>query len=145
MCVSFPASTFYRRWHQAAGGDALFREGQKQTPPERLLQAVWHHQRLLRDQLRTLDGTPVRVLHPGFWNRESGPDFRGAVVQFGSEPPRAGDIEIDLEATNWHAHRHDRNPAFTNVVLYVTWNADTKTSLNFPVLALHASLDAPLS
>ena len=67
------------------------------SPPEILLQAVWRHQRLLREQLATLDGRTVRILHPGFLNREGGPDFRGAVVQFGEEPPRTGDVEVDIE------------------------------------------------
>ncbi len=56
-------------------------------------------------ELRTLDGQPVRVLHPGFWNHEAGPDFRGAVLQFGQDEPRSGDIEIDLLPQNWQAHQ----------------------------------------
>ena len=48
------------------------------------MSTVATRQRLLRDQLMTLDGETVRVLHPGFKNHEAGPDFRGAVVQIGS-------------------------------------------------------------
>ena len=58
------------------------------APPEKLLQAVWQHQRLQRDQLKTADGKSVRVLHPGFASVEGGPDFRGAVLQIGDETPR---------------------------------------------------------
>jgi hypothetical protein len=39
---------------------------------------------LLREQLNTLGGRNVRVLHPGFHSRAAGPDFRGMVLQFGS-------------------------------------------------------------
>src|SRR5436190_18037027 len=105
---------FYARWRwQGLVAPALREDA---PPPERLVQAIWQHQRLRRDQLVTLDGQPVRVLHPGFANLEGGPDFRGAVIQFGSELPLSGDVEVDLRASGWHAHGHHRNPAFSNVI-----------------------------
>jgi hypothetical protein len=96
------------------------------APPEKLLQAVWQHQRLQRNRLTTLDGKILRVLHPGFASTEGGPDFRGAVLQFEGEPPFAGDVEIDLQSSGWRAHGHDRNPNFKNVVLHVVWEASGK-------------------
>jgi hypothetical protein len=113
---------FYADWrNQSRVGDVLHdKDG---FPTERLLQAIWRHQRLLRDQLKTLDGKNVRVLHPGFVSAEGGPDFSGAVIQIGGEPPRSGDVEIDLRSNGWHAHGHDRNPNFKNVILHVVWNA----------------------
>ncbi|HWH71820.1 MAG TPA: DUF2851 family protein, partial [Candidatus Sulfotelmatobacter sp.] len=113
-------------------------------PPERLLQGIWQHQRLRRDQLQTADGQPVRVLHPGFRNLESGPDFRGAVVQVGEGPPRAGDVEVDLRASGWHAHGHDSNPAFGNVILHVVWEGERPVTGAPPRLILRPVLDAPL-
>ncbi len=100
-------------------------------PPERLLQAVWRHQRLQRDRLQTADGRSVRVLHPGFVSVEGGPDFRGAVIQIGDDAPCSGDVEIDLRAGNWRAHGHDRNPDFKNVLLHVVWD-DTRPLPNAP-------------
>jgi len=79
----------YAQWRVRCGVVPVLRED-RDSPPERLLQAVWQHQRLLRAQLKTLDGQPVRVLHPGFRSAEGGPDFRSAIVQIGDEPPRAG-------------------------------------------------------
>ena len=114
------------------------------SPPEYLLQSIWLHQRLLRDRFRTLEGQEVRVLHPGFLSVESGPDFRGAVVQVGEAPARAGDIEVDLRPGGWRAHGHDRNPAFANVILHVTWEAEGVIGGAPPVLALRGLLDAPL-
>jgi hypothetical protein len=111
-------------------------------PPEKLLQAIWHHQRLLRSDLKTFDGKPLRVLHPGFWNRESGPDFRGAVIQIGDQT-KTGDIEIDLHSAGWRGHGHDTNPAFRNVVLHVLWE-NGQSPANLPVLVMKSSLDAPL-
>lgn len=117
------------------------------VPPERLLQAVWLHQRVQRDRLQTLDGQPVRVLHPGFLSREGGPDFRDALIRFGDESPRQGDVEVDLRASGWHAHGHDRNPHFKDVILHVVWDAETaakSVATERPVLRLKPVLDAPV-
>ena len=118
---------------------------EKDAPPERLLQAIWRHQRLRRDRLRTADGRAVRILHPGFVSVEGGPDFRDAVIQIGDAVPCSGDVEIDLRAGGWRAHGHDRNPAFQNVLLHVVWD-DTRPIPNAPpALPLSHSLDAPLA
>jgi len=110
----------YAEWRQQAPWQLSLLE-RSDTPSEDLLQAVWFHQRLLRDRLVTLDGERVRVLHPGFWSHEPGPDFRGAVIQIGHAAPVQGDVEIDLRPADWKAHGHDTNPAFRNVVLHVIW------------------------
>jgi hypothetical protein len=109
-----------------------------------LLQAVWHHQRLLRDRLVTADGRRVRVLHPGFWNHGAGPDFRDAVVQFASETPVSGDVEVDLRPGGWRAHAHDINADYRQVVLRVVWESGPGNAPALPVLALKGFLDAPL-
>jgi hypothetical protein len=117
--VSSPEN-FYARWRrQAQGGDALH---DQPFPAERLVQAIWQHQRLRRGELKTPGGKRIRVVHPGFANLEGGPDFRGAVVQIGSEAPRSGDVEVDLRSSGWHAHGHDRNPNFQSVLLHVIWD-----------------------
>src|SRR6201999_3805666 len=120
------SQNFYAGWRAQRYLAPALREHEA-SPPEMLLQAVWRHQRLLREQLTTLDGRSVRILHPGFINREGGPDFRGAVVQFGDEPPRTGDVEVDLESAGWRAHGHDKNPNFNNIVLHVIWNGTPST------------------
>ena len=89
------AENFYAAWRERCRAVNLLHDGGT-VPPEKLLQAVWQHQRLKRDQLKTSDGKTVRVLHPGFASAEGGPDFRGAVLQFENEKPVAGDVEIDL-------------------------------------------------
>jgi hypothetical protein len=142
------AENFYAVWrNQGRAGDVLCdKDG---FPAERLLQAVWRHQRLQRDRLKTLDGQAVRVLHPGFTSVEGGPDFRGAVIQTGGEPPRSGDVEIDLRSHGWHAHGHDRNPNFQNVILHVVWETGSPATgparIGRPLtLPINDSLDAPL-
>jgi hypothetical protein len=143
--VTFSHPDFYAQWRAQQEARSLLAEPGSRHPPERLLQSIWHHQRLLRNELRTTDGRPMRVLHPGFWNHEAGPDFRGAVVQFGQDAPCSGDIEIDLVSRNWRGHQHDGNPAFANVILHVLWVATPETSCPSPALALEPFLDMPLA
>lgn len=137
-----PASiNHYAQWRARQGVAATLRDS-SDAPPEKLLQSIWQQQRLCREQLRTLDGQTLRVLHPGFASVEGGPDFRGAVLQFGSAAPVSGDIEVDLHDSGWHAHGHDQNPAFKQVILHVVWNGKLSAILP-PTLALHNVLDAP--
>jgi hypothetical protein len=140
----FPALTsFYAQWRVRCGVVQVLRED-LESPPERLLQTIWQHQRLRRDQLQTLDGQALRVLHPGFRSLEGGPDFRQALVQWGDEPPRIGDVEVDLRSSGWRAHGHDRNPAFQNVILHVIWDSERSLPGAPPLLLLRPVLDAPL-
>lgn len=113
-------------------------------PPERWMQQLWRHQRLRRNSLRLTNGQPLRILHPGFWNREAGPDFRGAIVQIGDAPPLSGDIEVDRHPTAWFQHGHARNPAYRAVVLHVVWNT-APSHPELPTLALEPHLDGPLA
>lgn len=139
----FPAN-FYAAWRSTRVYPDMLGEASEAPPPEKLLQQIWQHQRLQHDRLLTLDNRPVRVLHPGFWNHEAGPDFRGAVLQIGSDPPLGGDVEIDPLAGDWRAHGHDRNPAYHKVLLHVVWDAKRGTTGALPTLCLRSRLDAPL-
>ncbi len=125
--MNLNADNFYARWREQHRAVHTLRD-QNAIPPEKLLQAVWQHQRIQRDQLQTADGQTLRVLHPGFASEEGGPDFRGAVLQFADEKPVAGDVEIDLQPGGWRAHSHDRNPNFKNVILHVVWDVAARVS-----------------
>lgn len=147
------SENFYAQWRTRVCVQHFLRD--EQFPAERLLQAIWQHQRLRRGELKTAGGKSVRVFHPGFASLEGGPDFRGAVLQIGGDAPRSGDVEVDLRAAGWRAHGHDRNPNFQNVLLHVVWDGpgaelsgrgDGSVSNAPPVvLPLKDVLDAPLS
>ena len=140
MIVS--SENFYTQWRSRIRANYLRDEA---YPAEKLVQAIWQHQRLRRGELKTAAGSPVRVFHPGFANLEGGPDFRGAVLQIGNETPCSGDVEIDLRAAGWRAHGHDRNPNFKNVLLHVVWEEARGQNGTHPtVMSLKNVLDAPL-
>lgn len=141
------SSTLYARWRSGLReSDATLHEGGAPLPPsERLVQAIWQHQRICRDKLTTSDARAVRVLHPGFLNREAGPDFLQAIIQIGEEAAVSGDIEVDLAARGWRDHGHHDNPAYRNVILHVVWSASAKSPHPLPILSLERVLDAPLA
>jgi hypothetical protein len=143
--VSRLPDNFYARWRAQNGLTPALSED-ADVPPERLLQAVWQHQRLCRDRLRTSDGKSVRVLHPGFISVEGGPDFRGAVIQIGDDAPRSGDVEVDIRTGGWRSHGHDKNVNFAGVILHVVWDGDAKGSglASMATLPLSHALDSPL-
>lgn len=136
--VGIPLS-FYAEARLRAGTIPVLREDEP-APPERLLQAIWYHQRIHREQLRTIDGRSLQVLHPGFWNREAGPDFRKALLQFEDGKLVEGDVEVDVRSSGWRDHGHDRNSAFAGVQLHVVWHPDRPSPL--PTLHLPSVLDA---
>jgi Protein of unknown function (DUF2851) len=136
-------ASFYALWRVRCGAVSVLHDDHD-SPPERLLQSIWQYQRLIREQLKTLDDQPVRILHPGFRSVEGGPDFRDAIVQVGDGPPQSGDVEVDLRSSGWHAHGHDRNPAFQNVILHVIWESERTANGAPPTLLLRHALDAPL-
>jgi hypothetical protein len=137
--VGYGSHNSYAVGRERAFREMLLRDGDEAVP-ERALQVIWQHQRL-REPLHLTDGREVRVLHPGFWNHEAGPDFRHAVIALAGAAPRRGDVEVDVEPAGWHAHGHDVNPAFANVVLRVVWSA--RGGSPEPLLPLQPQLDSP--
>ncbi|MBL9127983.1 MAG: DUF2851 family protein, partial [Verrucomicrobiales bacterium] len=134
----------YLAWRNGSEPQLRLGESLRQgAPPERWLQEIWAHQRIQRERLATSDAKPVRILHPGFLNHESGPDFLKAVVQIGTGTPTTGDIEIDLRSSLWRSHGHAQNPAYANVVLHVVWDPPDATP-PLPTLSLRDVLDAPV-
>ena len=52
---------------------------------ERHVQAIWYDSALRPATLRTVRGGELRVVDPGVWNLEAGPDFRRAVLEVGRD------------------------------------------------------------
>lgn len=114
---------------------------------ELLLQKLWLRGDFDPARLQTENGEPVNVLHPGTWNRLSGPDFRGARLVIGDREIH-GDVELHFRVGAWTQHGHDCDPAYDNVVLHVvlfppsgpTPAARTSQGRILPVLSLVGSL-----
>jgi hypothetical protein len=120
----FPMSERYRALLGAGGGE--LREGgpRRALAPcsERQLQCVWYNPELRPKRLLSSEGEELRVLDPGRWNLESGPDFIGAVLET-VEPRRrlTGDVEIHIDPGDWLAHGHQSDPNYDAVCAHVSY------------------------
>lgn len=112
---------------------------------EQRLARLWHD-RELPAALYTTDGRPLQVIYPGTWTRVDGPDFRGAMLELGGHLLR-GDIEIHVQASGWNSHRHQRDPAYRDVILHVVLHDDLGAPVangdgtQLPTLVLAAFID----
>lgn len=88
------------------------------TLAERVIQRIWLNQDFVRENLRCVSGKALRVLNPGRWNLQGGPDFTDAQLQIGDET-LVGDVEIHFRSGDWNSHGHQHNSAFNRVRLHV--------------------------
>lgn len=104
---------------------------------------LWEN-KLLRSPLITEDGNLIEIIHPGFRNDDSGPDFLNARIMIDSTV-WAGNVEIHISASDWYNHRHHADKSYDNVILHVVYNADktTFTTLReeIPVLSVKNCFD----
>ena len=90
---------------------------------EDLLHYIWKFRKFNSKSLRTVRGNVLNVLDPGKHNKYSGPDFTDARIEIDGQL-WAGNVEIHLNSSDWYAHRHHMDPAYSNLVLHVVWNCD---------------------
>lgn len=90
---------------------------------ESFLHFLWRWKRFDSNSLKTTQGQPLEILHPGEWNRHSGPDFFNARVRMDGAL-WAGNIELHVQASEWDAHGHSGDPAYDNVLLHVVYEED---------------------
>lgn len=88
---------------------------------EELLHAAWQFGLFDKTGLITDEGDEVEILHPGLYNKNSGPDFFNGRVRIGGVQ-MAGNIEIHVKSDDWYAHGHQTDSAYENVVLHVVWD-----------------------
>lgn len=104
----------YERLRQQAATTSL-EEPSEMAEAE--LQRLWQ-QAIFPENLASEEGHRLRILSPGWLNKSGGPDFSNAQIDFNGEI-FTGDVEIHHRINDWYAHRHDRDPAYNNVVLHV--------------------------
>lgn len=108
------------------------------------MQYVWQHRLWPYGSLSTVDGRQVTVIDQGRLNTASGPDFFNAKVRIGDRI-WAGDVEIHVNASDWHRHGHDGDRAYDSVILHVVDRDDTPIARSngeiIPQLRLPCSAD----
>lgn len=115
---------------------------------ESFLSQVWQQQLAGREPLVTTGGDTVEVLHPGRPTNDCGPDFRDALIAVNGSSPLQGDVELHVNARDWQAHGHHRDPNYDRVILHVALqsNGIRQSTLcsgkMVPVVTLAQTLDA---
>lgn len=96
---------------------------------EAFLHYIWEFQYFNKTDLKTTSGEPVAVIHPGYRNTHSGPDFFNAKIKIdGIE--WIGNTEIHIDSSGWLQHHHEKDQAYDNVILHVVWSEDKKIIRN---------------
>ena len=90
---------------------------------EELLQFLWKYKLYASQVLKTTQGEPIEVVHPGIHNTDSGPDFFNAKIKIG-ETLWAGNVELHVKSSDWFLHQHHTNKAYNNVILHVVIDSD---------------------
>ena len=93
------------------------------TIPEDLLQFIWRLRLYHTDQLKTVNGESIQVLHVGEHNDNAGPDFLFSKIRIGSEL-WTGNVEIHVRSSDWFLHGHQKDAKYANVILHVVWDHD---------------------
>ena len=107
---------------------------------EYLFQYLWKHTLYRPDNLYTIDGEPVVVLHPGTQNFDAGPDFLEARIKIGNTI-WAGNVELHIRSSDWYRHRHTGNPRYKNIILHIVYENDVPvTDASFPTMILKDNL-----
>ena len=94
---------------------------------EAFLQYVWQH-KLLKGELKTVDGQSVEVERAGELNHDAGPDFVDSRLLIDGTL-WAGNVEIHIKASDWRQHGHSSDKNYNNVVLHVVYESDCEIAL----------------
>lgn len=92
---------------------------------EKFLHYLWKYGLYRTDSLCDNNGNTISVIHPGEYNRDSGPDFFNARIRI-SDTEWAGNIEIHTKSSHFETHGHDRDHSFDNVILHVVAENDKR-------------------
>lgn len=90
---------------------------------EHYLHFLWKNKRLPLHRLHTIEGEKIEILHVGFYNPDSGPDFFNGQIRLG-EVKHSGNIEMHVKSSDWNLHGHQYDPAYANVILHVVYEHD---------------------
>ena len=92
---------------------------------EEFLHYLWKYGLYNTKRLSDPEGNKIYVIHPGEYNRDSGPDFFNARISIGGTI-WAGNVEIHTRSSHFDIHGHHTDPAFNNVILHIVAENDKK-------------------
>lgn len=102
---------------------------------EAFLQFIWQYGLFDQKELKTTDGLSIQLIDRGILNTNAGPDFDQVCVVI-DNLKWVGSAEVHIKASDWYVHRHSEDDAYSNVVLHVVFEHDSKTTPMLPTLEL---------
>lgn len=110
---------------------------------ETYLHYLWKTQSLFLANSFLTKEESFKVIHPGKYNIESGPDFFDGIIEIDGIVWR-GNIEIHVNASDWYLHNHQNDLYYDNVILHVVYNNDKEVLVKnrkLPTLELRFLVD----
>lgn len=105
---------------------------------EEFIYYLWEN-RLLSNDLVTVDGEEVNIISVGIRNHDSGPDYLDTRIKIG-DTLWVGHVEMHVNASDWFRHGHQDDEAYNNVVLHVVYHNDCER-LNIPTVEIAGKFD----
>ncbi|MBK7856520.1 MAG: DUF2851 family protein [Bacteroidetes bacterium] len=102
---------------------------------EKFLYHLWKFKLFNTLNLKTTSGESIEILKPGNLQFDSGPDFFNAQIKI-NETLWAGNVEIDMYASDWVKHKHHKDTAYNKIILHVVYEVDKPISHNIPILEI---------
>jgi hypothetical protein len=102
---------------------------------ELTLHHIWQFKLLNTENLKTIEGEPVRLKFPGIRNIHQGPDFSQAKVWI-NNTLWVGNVEIHINTSDWYKHKHQCDKNYQHIILHVVYNHDVPWNENIPLLEL---------
>lgn len=88
-----------------------------QRPRELAMSAAWNA--AMVREVPVTDGRIAKIVYQGSWSNGWGPDFKGAMIDFGDGNLKTGDIELHHHASDWIRHGHNLDANYNDVILHV--------------------------
>ncbi len=92
---------------------------------EEFLHWLWKNRLFDAGRLCDREAGSIEVIHPGEYNRDSGPDFFNTRLMI-EGTLWAGNTEIHINASDWYRHGHHTDHAYDNVILHLVHNNDAE-------------------
>lgn len=109
---------------------------------EEFLHYIWRYSLYDSSKLISTCGKPVKVVFPGRYNHDAGPDFLESRLYI-DNVLWVGHVEIHVNAGDWYSHGHQDDPAYDPVILHVVNNpnkeVENSMGVKIPALALNIS------
>lgn len=94
------------------------------APIREIAIARWWNGADLSEPLPLVDGGRVSIIFRGTWSHGLGPDFSGALLDFGDGRIVRGNVEIHLRTSAWRQHGHHLDARYDEVALHLVMQHD---------------------